>query len=358
LVRPADQAREEEAPGTWGLHLRAVQLVDQQATGVEAVRLLIPADWAFEGGVQWRMASPVMPASIAFRAYNPQGPEAFELFPSILCYWTNNPMLTSMVPPGGVYYGAEVRPPLPALQALQELVVPRYRGAMPGLQLAQREHLPELARELRTGSPVDTSAVTESDGGRVRIRYQQGGRGVDEDIFGIVEHSRQAMPTMMGMMEQIFWIVDYVYSFRATAGTLEGLSDTFVPILRSLRLNPAWYARYRQVSQFMIQNQIQQIQHVGQISQIISRTGDQISDMVMEGYNQRQATLDRLSAQFSQAVRGVDEYRSPFGDRGVELPGGYRHAWANALGEYVVTDDPNFDPNVGSTQNWEPLERR
>jgi hypothetical protein len=30
-------------------------------------------------------------------------------------------------------------------------------------------------------------------------------------------------------------------------------------------------------------------------------------------------------------------------------------AWANDLGEYVVTDNPNFNPNVGSNLHWEPM---
>ena len=108
----------------------------------------------------------------------------------------------------------------------------------------------------------------------------------------------------------------------------------------------------------MIQGQIQNIRQIGQLSRYVSQTSNQISDMIMDSYNQRQATMDRLADSFSQAIRGVDEYRNPFEDRPVELPGGYNHAWANALGEYIVTDDPNFNPNLGSNSNWEPLSRQ
>ncbi len=101
-----------------------------------------------------------------------------------------------------------------------------------------------------------------------------------------------------------------------------------------------------------------QIQHVGQLSRIISQTNSQISDMIMDSYNQRQATMDRLSNQFSQAIRGVDEYSDPLSGRDVELPGGYGHAWSNALGEYIVTDDPNFNPNIGSNATWELMQRK
>lgn len=347
----------ELAAGEWGTCLKAVTCIDQQGIGTEAFRMLIPADWEFEGGVQWLMDNPGMPAVIRFRAYSPHGEEAFEAFPNMPFYWTNNPMVTTMFPVGSLYYGNEIRPPAPALQVLQEIVVPRCRGQAPDLRVADHEHLPDLPCKLRAGSPAASDGVTSADGARVRIHYRQGEREIEEDLFGIVEISQTSTPMFMGAMDNIFWMAGYLFSFRTLAGRLDGLSDVFMAIVRSFRLNPQWYARYTQVSQYLIQNQIQQIRHIGQISQIISQTGDQISDMIMDSYHQRQETVDRISTQFSQSIRGVDEYHDPFEGHGVELPGGYDNAWSNALGEYVLTNDPSYDPNIGSNLNWEAMGR-
>ncbi len=358
LIRQESSVAGPAAEEAWGVHFKTLAYVDHQGIGIEAFRFLIPAQWEFEGGVHWLLNNPGMPAVIAFRAYNPQGEEMFEVFPNISCYWTNNPMVMAMFPVGSLYYGNEVRPPVPALQALQELVIPRYRGQMPGLQVVQQAHLPELAQKLRAGSPAASNGITTADGARVRIRYRHADREVEEDIFGVVEVSRVAMPVMFGMMEHIYWLADYLFSFRALADQLDQLADTFMAIVHSFRLNPQWYGRYMQVSQFMIQNQIQQIRRIGEVSRIISQTSAQISEMMMDSYYQRQETMDRLATQFSQAIRGVDEYYNPFEERGVELPGGYNYAWSNALGEYILTDDPNFNPNIGSNLNWEQMERR
>jgi hypothetical protein len=352
----AETPGESESAGSWGLRLKKISYVDQQGIGCEAFRMLIPADWTFEGGVQWLMNNPGMPGVVAFRAYNPQGVEAFEAFPNIAFYWTNNPMVTTSFPMGSLYYGNEVRPPMPALQALQQIVIPRYRGQ--GVQIVNQEQLPSLVQQMRATSPVAPTGVTSADGARVRIRYRHGDRDVEEDIFGIVEVSQQAMLMFMGGMENIFWLADYLFSFRALADQLDGLSDMFMAIVRSFRLNAQWYTRYMQLSQYMIQNQIFQLQHVGQISQIISGTSDYISDMMMDSFNQRQQTLDNLSGQFSQAVRGVDEYLDPADEQGIELPGGYAHAWSNGSGEYILSNDANFNPNVGSNVDWRAMERR
>jgi len=42
----------------------------------------------------------------------------------------------------------------------------------------------------------------------------------------------------------------------------------------------------------------------------------------------------------------------------MELPGGYRQAWTNSLGEYILSDDPNYNPNIGSNVNWTEMPRQ
>ncbi len=54
----------------------------------------------------------------------------------------------------------------------------------------------------------------------------------------------------------------------------------------------------------------------------------------------------------------MDEYHDPMSDRPVELPLSYNRAWTNGLGDYVLSDDYSFDPNIGSTQNWQQMRRR
>lgn len=359
-VRPEEpRTRAGEAPGgAAALRLKTVQCVDQQGIGIEACRMLIPVDWVFEGGVQWLLNNPGMPAVLAFRARNQANTEAFEVFPNISFYWTNNPMVHMTFPIGALYFGNEVRPPMGAQQMLREIVLPRYRGNAPGLQIVREEHLPDLAQQVGASAQSTPGAMTSADGARVRVRYSTGAQRAEEEIYGVVEVTHVSMPAMFGSVEHIYWMADYLFSFRAPEGALDGLAELFWTITRSFRLNPQWYSRYLQVSQYLIQNQIQQIQHTGQLSRIISQTSSQISDMMMESWQHRQATMDRISENFSQAIRGVDEYYNPFDERGVELPGGHNYAWCNALGEYILTDDPGFNPNIGSNLTWQQMERR
>ena len=80
--------------------------------------------------------------------------------------------------------------------------------------------------------------------------------------------------------------------------------------------------------------------------------------MMRQSYEQRQATQDRINQNWSQYLRGVDEYRDPVAGRAVELPSGYRNAWVNGNGEYLVTESVNFNPNVELNGNWQKMERK
>ncbi len=74
--------------------------------------------------------------------------------------------------------------------------------------------------------------------------------------------------------------------------------------------------------------------------------------MTRQQYEKQQRTDDRMHEQFSRHIRGVESYHNPFEDRDVDLPSGYREVWVSGRGEYVLSNDSNFDPNVGDTAEW------
>jgi hypothetical protein len=65
-----------------------------------------------------------------------------------------------------------------------------------------------------------------------------------------------------------------------------------------------------------------------------------------------------VSQKFSDNTLGIDRYYDPHEGKEVKLPSGYNYAWSNNNGEYIMSDNPNFNPNVGSNLHWEPLKRK
>jgi hypothetical protein len=37
---------------------------------------------------------------------------------------------------------------------------------------------------------------------------------------------------------------------------------------------------------------------------------------------------------------------------------GYNNAWTNGIGDYVVPDSAGYNPNIGSNQNWQKMNRQ
>ena len=337
--------------------LKKFSCIDTQGIGIEAFSLLMPSDWAFDGGIRWVLDNPGMPAVAAFTVKKPGGRDAFEVFPNQAMFWTNNPMLLSTFPAGTRYFGAEVRPVAEPMQALTEIVLPRFRGNAAGLKIVSRKHLPELAKALGAGAP-QPGVQTFADAAKIRIEYTEGSVLMEEEIFAVTEGFSFAFQSMQGMITNTNWYVDYIFSFKAKKGDLDANSPLFQTMANSFKVNPVWFNKYNQTVEYLIQAQIRNIRNIGELSRIISQTSNEISDSMMQSYESRQQVYDRISENFSEYVRGTEHYNNPIEGREVELPGGYNHVWTSAGGEYILTDNPNYNPNVGSNQHWEAIQKK
>lgn len=335
-----------------GMRLKQFSYTDTQGTGLELFHMLVPTGWQFEGGCHWLQDNPGMPAAVAFQISNPQGAEMFSVLPNINLTWNNNPMSAMMYPIGSRYFGAEVCPPMGIRQALREMVLPRNRSNVVGLKILAEEPQPDLPRLVKSEAPISGGSA---EGAKVRIRYSWQGCQYDEDIYGVVEVFRAPLASMFGPSEILIWYIDCLFAFRAAPGLLDATMDLYKVMIGSFQLNPNWFAAFKSIAQYMAQRQIQRIQHIGQIGQMLARTGSQIRQQNLNDWYARQQVYDQLSTDWSRTMRGVDAFFDPHRQEVVELPSGYGQAWANNLGEYILTEDPNFNPNLESNQHWEPM---
>jgi hypothetical protein len=352
--RQGTAAGEEPEVAVRGLRLKQFTYTDAEGTGLELFRMLIPAGWSFQGGCHWLLDNPGMPATVAFQVWNPQGAEAFEVLPNMNFIWNSNPFTGTQFPVGSRYFGAEVRPPVGIQEAMQGLVLPRYRSAVQNLQVLNLEPQPDLPRLAKSEAAVSGGWA---EGGKVRIRYTWQNAPFDEDIYGVVEVFRAPIGGMFGPAEINIWFVDFLFSFRTAAGRLESSAGLFSLMIGSFQLNPHWYAAYKSIIQMLAQRQIQRIHHIGQIGQMLAQTGREMREQNLNDWYARQQIYDRLATDHSRAIRGVDGFLDPHRQEVVELPSGYGHARANNLGEYILTEDPNFNPNLNSNLHWEPMQQ-
>lgn len=341
--------------GKFVVKFRSFQYVDKEGIGMEAFRMLIPSDWTFDGKISWILDNPAMPATLAFKVKNPNGTEELEVFPNRMYFWTNNQMHFSLFPIGSRYFGAEVRPVMGAIEFVEHVLIRQTRNDTTDLKIIGKEKVPGLIRQSVSEYQIQ-GVNTTTDAGKVKIEYIYNGKPFEEIIFAVIESYSYPIQTLYGPVINTNWIADYLFSFKAEKGKLDPSLKTFQTIVNSFQLNPLWFSKYNMLVEYLIRNQIQRINAISEISKIISRTSNEISNMMMESYNNRQEVYDKIAENFSQAIRGVETYYNPIEQRNVELPFGYKSVWVNSLGEYILSDDPTFNPNIGSNLSWEKLE--
>jgi hypothetical protein len=341
------------------VRFRPYACVDDQGLGIAAFHLLLPVAWQVRGGVEWRLDNPAFPAYGALRVSNPEKLEELEIFPNLPMFWTNNQMVLGMFPVGSKYFGNVVHPPLDAAAALRQLVLPGFRGGATGLTVVDAAPVPALARAVEEmQARAQPEARIRADAARVRVEYSWNGVAVEEELYGVVQVFSFSMPTMQGMVTNQNWWVDYLFSFKAAKGHLDGAAKLLQTVAFSFRVDPQWFAGYSRVVEALIKGQIQQIRHIGEIGRIYAQTGSEIRAAELQRWEADQAVRDRLADDWSRQFRGYDRYWDPSGERMVELPAGYDNAWVNNLGEVVLADDPSFNPNIGSNQTWTPMPRK
>jgi hypothetical protein len=340
------------------LRFRKYIYVDHAGTGLEAFSFLMPSDWKFEGEMQWILDNPAMPSVTAFKVFSPGGKEQFEVFPNHCFFWSNNQQLLNMFPPGSRYFGSVVMRPVTAQIALRNIILNEQRHGFTALKILKDENVPELPKALGAGKQAQGFGSSEATGAKLRVSYIKDGVAIEEEFYAVVESMSFPVQSMYGTFYNTLWYIDYIFSFKAESGKLESNTQIFQTITNSFKLNPQWFAKYSNVIEYMAQQKITQIKSLGDFSRMLSRMSNQISDEKMQQFESRGKVYDEVSQKFSDNTLGIDRYFDPFEGKEVELPGGYNQAWSNNNGEYIMSDNPNFNPNVGSNLNWEPLKKK
>ncbi len=155
---------------------------------------------------------------------------------------------------------------------------------------------------------------------------------------------------------QLWWAIEPSVSYRAEAGQLEANMPLFMAIANSVRMTPKWQAMKSDHSAKM--NQIA-AKGAADRSRIIANSNREISKIINDGYNERQASMDRTQKQVINAIRGVDDYTVPGSQDVVQLPNNYSHIYSNGNGEYLMTNDSLYNPNTDSNINnhtWSTME--
>ncbi len=119
------------------------------------------------------------------------------------------------------------------------------------------------------------------------------------------------------------WNVEHLYCFLAAEGKAGAAQNVLPHVLQTLRINPQWMAMQQGLT--------------ANVSQIVSRTSNAISQSISSSYWSTQKTGDEISRRRSNAIRGVVDVADPATGREIQVENSSNYYWVDPRGAIVGT---------------------
>lgn len=344
--------------------LQRVRLVDAHGFGrpVEAASFLLPKGWKMEGGVQWLVGHPCMNEAVAVRwtGTSPDGRIRLDGFPVRSWQWNDDPMMLQAMQANQQGYGrtCDVMPAYDAAAFVQQ----QCQQELGNPTIISMERADALARGMEEQARSNSAAMQQAGVANVsfrptavkaRLRWSDGTEGtflcsVEQTVF----HMQNFMSG--GTSGSYQCRSNFRLLARYPAGRQEEAERIMGTAISSVRTNRAWQQAVGQV--FSNVARVERAE-VAKQAGLWRETNAYISDLQRRTWEEGQASRDRINTEWGQVVRGVDEWKDPYGGS-VELSAGYNEAWSHANGTYILSNDPNFDPSVVFQEDWRRMGKR
>jgi hypothetical protein len=351
-----------EAGGSY-LVMKRVQVTgpgqDAAHPTMPAYDLMIPSTWKIEGGVRFGGGPGGCFAdlyAIALRATSADEATVFAAGPDDSWQYADDPsVLQSLNDPALRAHGVGGKPcpvarPMRAEDYIRQNILKLYPAGTTVVSVAPFPQLNEIVRRRRGLPPGNgNTGATRTEAVRVRLAYQKDGRDVEAWVAVCVVVDIQ--PAGRGSFYDSH--ATSLVAFSAPKGQLDANDRLFQVIVASIQPEPQWVTYSSSVLSKLYQAQAQKVATINRIrSQFYAREAQMINEETAAGMRGSNASVFHED----QNIRGVQTFRDPATGRTQELSNLYDHAWRNGSDEYIMSNDPNFNPNEHLNGNWNELQ--
>jgi hypothetical protein len=318
------------------VRLQKMEIVD--SGGFEqpmvAATALVPVGWQARGGVIWGAQPSCGPGyHIDWTATAPDGVAAVAFFPSE--QWQTNNM-------GASFQAGCPQASLSSVEQYLQSYVQRNRPAARILDFRPRPDVAEEFKELNQTTPMPNGEIKMwVESGEMLIGYDAQGREMRELIGATAHftHNRMASGYPGQVLESFVGNTFTGFAMRAAQGQLDfQLAEA---IRKSGQPTPQWQSRI--VAHHSKLGAIAQ-KGAADRSAIIAQHGRDMNDIIMGGWEERNAIQDRSHREVIETIRGVETYDDPVNGGTVQLDHTYENAWQLDDGSYILTNDAYFEP--------------
>jgi hypothetical protein len=344
--------------------MKQVQLIDQHVDwGKPAYHLMIPTTWQFKGWVNSNVAEGGCFAdffSVVGDAKSPDNSIELQMLPQYTWQYIDDPAGQRQMQVQNqrdAHVGLKpcpVRAPVPAAEFVRQDLIGKYRK---GKTVVSIDPFPELDQIVRyqlglppAGAGGNTRGI-RTDAARARLAFNDDkGKPVEEWIAAAVVV--RAIPTG-GSGAAYDWHAIRVMFFDTPKGQLDASDRLFKLIASTIHPDPEWQKWSNGIIAGMYRKKQEEL---AKQSAIIAQLQQNVVDTLTGVTARQQAGSMQAAYGVSRGIRGVQTFRDPSTGATMELSNQYDHAWANGANQYVMSDDPNFNPNGNLNGDWTQLQ--
>ncbi|HEX9138280.1 MAG TPA: cysteine rich repeat-containing protein [Steroidobacteraceae bacterium] len=365
---PKPLAASDTGSGSY-LRMKQVQIIapvvdpklgnGKDPVNIAVLDMLIPSTWELKSNVNFNTVSGCIADtfSVAWEAKSADGSLAFQGNPDSSWQYAEDPQaLHNLTDPSRRQINNQgkpcpVRKPMKAEDYFRQYIFTVFPS---GSTVDSVEPFPELnvmARK-QLGLPpedADKAGNSRTEAIRARVEFQKDGKAM-EDWVALVVLTR-TFRQGRGNFYDCHAI--NVMALRALKGNLDANDKLFKVMISSIRPEAKW----QEYSNGLIAWRYQvEAKKEAQIDAIIANFQNHVAQTLMsETANQQQGSLNAAYGA-DQLIRGVQTFRNPATGATMELSNQYDHAWLNGSNEYIMSDDPNFNPNGQLSGDWNQLQ--
>jgi len=321
--------------------------------------LLIPSTWDFKSNVAFNTTSGCISDSfsVSWEAKSADGSIAFQGAPDSSWQYADDPAaLHNLTDPSRRQINAQGKPcpvkkPMKAEDYFRQNVLTAFPSGSTVVSVEPFPELNQMARKQLGLPPDDAGKAGDSrtEAIRARVEFQKDGKAM-EDWVALVVVTR-----IFRQGRGAFYdchAIDLM-ALRALKGQLDANDKLFKVMISSLRPEAKWQAYSNGWLAWRYQVEAKK---EAQIDAIIANFQNQVAQTLTEvTANQQRGSLNAAFGA-DQGIRGVQTFRNPATGATMELSNLYDHAWLNGSNEYIMSDDPNFNPNGQLNGDWNQLQ--
>jgi hypothetical protein len=359
-------ASEDATSGRY-LRMKQVQVVahvndDELGKGtvdMRALDMLIPSGWTFKGGVGTNTMEGcfIDMYTVSWDATSPDGTIDFSGAPNTSWQYADDPAeLRKLTDPARRQLGGNGKPcpiskPLSAEDFFRQKIAATFKSTDTVVAVEPFPELNQIAR-MQLGLPTDQASDhsgTRVEAIRARIDSLKDEHPAEGWVALVVVTRvfRQGRGTFYDCHA-----ID-IMSLRTPKGKLDANDKLFKVMISSLRVEPKWqsYAggTIAKLYQAEAQKEAAIDATIANFQAYAAQTIMAVTANQMRGANNSAFAAD-------QNIRGVQTFRDPTTGNTMELSNLYDHAWLNGSNEYIMSEDPNFNPNGQLTGQWNQLQ--